>query len=232
MQAGRGETDECVPGADARPGDQVGARGDTDHEPGEVVIRVLVEAWQLRGLAADERHAVRQACARHARNQVRGLSRLQATDPEVVEEEEWICALHRHVVDAVVDEILAHGVVPAQRDRDLQLGADAIGRGHQHRIGPSVAVEPEEAAKAPDAAHHLGGRRSRRRLADQLNRPARLVQVDAGFAVGACHGTYPRSSANLSSSSGTSVGYRPSKQAVQNPCGSPPTAASNPSCDR
>ena len=188
MQAVRRQANQHVPGAYPCSRDQVGPGGNAHHETSQVVIRLLVEPWQLGGLTTDQRHPVGQAGTGHAGHQVRRLASVQASDAEVVQEEERIGALHRDVVDAMVDEVLADGVVPAESDRDLELGAHAIGRGDQHGIGPALGVKPEEAAESADAAQHLRRRGLRRRLADQLHRAARLVEVDAGFAVRSRHG--------------------------------------------
>ena len=69
---------------------------------------------------------------------------------EIVEEEQRLRALHHEVVDRHGDEIDADGVVPAGLDRDLDLGADAVGGGDQHRIGEARALEVEQAAEAAD----------------------------------------------------------------------------------
>ena len=55
-------------------------------------------------------------------------------DGEVIQEEERNGALHRDIVDAVIHQVFAHRVVPARGKRDLQLGADAVGRADQHRF--------------------------------------------------------------------------------------------------
>ena len=61
--------------------------------------------------------------------------RIELATGEIVEEEQRLGALHDEIVDRHGDEIDADRVVAAGLDRDLELGADAVGRGHQHRIG-------------------------------------------------------------------------------------------------
>ena len=187
VQAGGWEANQDVTRADTRARDQVGKGRDTHHEARQVVVLLLVEAGQLGGLTAHERHPVGQACPGHPRHQGRGLRGLQTPDAEVVQEEERIGTLNSDVVDAMVDEVLAHGVVAVQRDRDLELGADAIGGGHQHWIGPSVGVEPEEAAEAANPAQDLRRRRARGRFADERHRASGFVEVDSGLAVRVRH---------------------------------------------
>ena len=94
-----------------------------------------------------------------------------------------------------------------ERDGDLQLGADAIGRGDQHRdtgtapvsswnrlpkppIPPSTAGVAVEAAACPIS--------STARRASSMSTPA------SRYA--AAHAGQPRSSTNLSTSIGTSIG--------------------------
>src|SRR4029077_7549505 len=128
---------------------------DTHRETRQVVVRILVEAGELRRLAAHQRHAVGEAGASHPGYQGCRLRSVQAPDAEVVQEEQWIGTLHGDVVDAVVYEVLAHRVVPIKRDRDLELGADPMGGSDQHRVWPSVLVEPKQAAEAADSAEDL-----------------------------------------------------------------------------
>ena len=75
---------------------------------------------------------------------------------QVIEEEERLGALHEDVVDAVVDQVRSDGVVPVRHERDLELGAHAIGARHEHRLAVAVGVETKEAAKGPDLGQHTG----------------------------------------------------------------------------
>ena len=145
---------------------------------------------------------------------------------EVVEEEERVGAGDDDVVDAGVHEVDADRVVATERQRDLQLRADAIGAADEDRIRMRGRVEAEERPEAADAAEDGGRGRRRRRLGDALDGACGLLPIDAGLAVRAGHRRQRRSIASLSSSSGTSVGYTPSKQAVQRASVRPPTASS------
>ena len=70
---------------------------------------------------------------------------------EVVEEEQRLGALHDDVVDAHGDEVDADGVVAAGLDGELELGADAVGAGDQHRVLVAARLEVEQGAEAADA---------------------------------------------------------------------------------
>ena len=75
---------------------------------------------------------------------------------EVVEEEERRRALHGDVVDAVIDQVLPHGVVDAEFEGDLELGADAVGGARPGRGSCSACrSSAEEGAEAADAAEHV-----------------------------------------------------------------------------
>ena len=63
--------------------------------------------------------------------------RIELAAGEIVEKEQRLGALHHEVVDRHGDEIDADGVVAAGLDGDLDLGADAVGRGDQDRIAKS-----------------------------------------------------------------------------------------------
>ena len=73
---------------------------------------------------------------------------------EVVEEEQRLGALHDDVVDAHRDEVDADRVVDAGLERDLELGADAVGAGDQDRVLEARRLEVEQPAEAAQAAHH------------------------------------------------------------------------------
>ena len=74
---------------------------------------------------------------------------------DVVEEEQRPRALHEHVVDAVVDDVDADAAVAAEPGGELDLGADAVGAGDEHRVVHRLERRgAERAAEAADAAQH------------------------------------------------------------------------------
>lgn len=92
-------------------------------------------------------------------------------------------------------------------------------------------IEAEQATEAADRAQHGRCCRRGRGPGDALDSPSRLLDIDARLAIRAHHAQRP-SSPSLSSSSGTSVGYTPSKQALQRASVRPPIASSMASFDR
>ena len=109
--------------------------------------------------------------------------RRQPACGQVVEEEQRTGALHQDVVDAVVHQVLAHGVVTSRHEGELQLGADAVGRGHQHRLVALALRDAEQPAERPDVGEHI---RRKGALGERSYAPDRFiarVDVDAGRLV-------------------------------------------------
>ena len=97
-----------------------------DDGAAHVVFALLVKARHLRRLAADERAMVFRAGAGEALDDVGENVRLQLAGAEVIEEEQRLRAEHGDVVDAMVHEVRADGVVLVHREGDFELGADAV----------------------------------------------------------------------------------------------------------
>ncbi len=113
----------------------------------------------------------------------------------VVEEEQRLRALDQDVVDAHRDEIDADRVVAAERERELQLGADAVGARHQH--GLAIALRQlDQRAESADAGQHLRAQRPLRERLDPLDERVAGVDVDAGIR-GTTAGTAERGRADV-----------------------------------
>jgi transposase-like protein len=93
-------------------------------------------------------------------------------------------ALHGDVVDAVVDQVGADGVVHAELEGDLELGAHAVGGADQDGVLPALQVEPEERAEAADAAQHIAVKGLLRQVLDALLGAVAAGDVHAGVGVG------------------------------------------------
>ena len=117
--------------------------------PGEIVGARLVEARHLRRLAARQRHAVGAATARDALDQPGDLLDAESRARDVVHERDRRGAVHQNIVDAVVDEILAHRVEAPGLERHQHLGADAVGAEHQRRL-PHAGGHPHHPAECAD----------------------------------------------------------------------------------
>ena len=119
-----------------------------DRKSGQIEIALGVKARHFRGLAADQGAARFLAGPRDAFDHARGGVHLQLAAGVIVQKEQRLRALHDNVVDAHRHQILADAVEQAGLDGDLELGADAVGRGHQHRILEPGRLEVEQAAEA------------------------------------------------------------------------------------
>ena len=102
---------------------------------------------------------------------------------EVVEEEQRLGTLDQDVVDAHRDQIDADRVVPVERERQHELGADAVGPGDEHRIAEALA-DLDQSAEAADAGQHLGAQRTLGERLDPLDQRVAGGDVDAGIAIG------------------------------------------------
>ena len=144
----------------------------------------MVEAGHLGGLAADQRAVGLPAARRNAGDHGRTVLRIELAAGEVVEEEQRLGALHHEVVDRHGDEIDADGAVVAGVDRDLDLGADAVGRGDQDRVAESGALEVEQPAEAADLGIGARARRRPHQRLDQVDHGVAGIDVDARLGVG------------------------------------------------
>ncbi len=161
MHAGGGEADDRVALGDIAPRQDRAALDRADGEAGEIVIVALIEARHFGGLAADQRAAGLAAADGDAGDHGGADFRLELAGGEVVEKEQRLGALHHQVVDAHGDEVDADGVVTAGFDGDLDLGADAVIGGDQHRVLEAQRLEVEQPAEAADFGVRPQGARSR-----------------------------------------------------------------------
>ena len=92
---------------------------------------------------------------RKATKQLLKHAGLESLAADVIEEEKRTRAENRDVVNAVVHEIHAHGVVLVHREGDFQFRADAIDTGHQHRFAHSGKTRVKQSAESADLPEHL-----------------------------------------------------------------------------
>jgi hypothetical protein len=82
----------------------------------------------------------------------------------------------------MVDEIRADRIVAPGEECDLQLGSDAVGARHQHRILEPIA-EPEQPAERPDVGHDAGRERAAGERPDAPDGLVARVDVYTGSLV-------------------------------------------------
>ena len=128
MEAVRGDAEEHVAdGSMVAPVMMSGRLTAADDGAGEIVLSVPVKTGHLGGFAADEGAAVGAAgLAEMPWTTVSTTLFSSAAGGQVVEEEERGRALDGDVIDAVVDEVRAHGVVDAEFEGHLEFGAHTV----------------------------------------------------------------------------------------------------------
>ncbi len=165
-------------------GENLFALHGADDESRQVVFAVGIKAGHLGGFAADEGAAVVLAGLGQSADHLFGDLQLQLAHRQVVHEEQRRGALHGDVVDAVVHQVAADGVVHAHFKGELELGAHAIDAADQHGIGEFLLVHLEEPAKAADLAEDTLVEGAVRQVLDALLGAIRLFDVDACVGVG------------------------------------------------
>ena len=188
VQAGAGEAEDDVSDLDLRAVDNRRLLDDADAEAGHVVITGLVEVGKNRRLAADQAAARLDAAVADSLHERRDQVRIVLRQREVVEEAERLGADAEGVVDRHRDQVDSDRVVPVHHPRDLELGADAVGRAHEHRVVVLLEVGPAEQEQAREAAEavedpaailrsaHMRGHRRQRLVVK--------VEVEPGVAIG------------------------------------------------
>ena len=174
-----GNPDEDIANRDAPAVDEHFVLDNADDETGEVVLAIGIEARHLRGFAAKERATVVLATTGESLDDLSRDVGLQRPGREVVEKEQWPGPLDEDVVDAVVDQVDANRLVRIGEKRDFQLGADAVGAGHENRcLGPE-RIEPEQPAERADFREHAWRERRLRQCLDAADGLVAGVDVNA-----------------------------------------------------
>ncbi len=184
VEAVGGQADEDVAYFDGVAGDDLVAADGADDGAGEVVLVVGVEAGHLCGFAADEGAAVGAAGFAETLDYGFDGGAVELAGGEIVEEEERAGALDGDVVDAVVDEVLADGVVDVELEGDFEFGANAIHRRDQDGVGVLFEVEGEEAAEAADLGEDLAVEGFAGEHFDALLAALGAGDIDSGVGVG------------------------------------------------
>ena len=103
----------------------------------------------------------------------------QLARADVIQKEKRLRAQHGDVVDAMIDKILADGVVAVHGEGDFELGAHAVGAGDQDGLAEFFGVEGEQSAEAADFAQHLAAVGGGEQLGQGGFDPVAQVNIDA-----------------------------------------------------
>ena len=182
MHASRGQTQHHVAGLDVLASQNFGLFHGADSKTCQVVFASGVHAGHLSGLTTDQ-CAARQLAAlgNTAHYSCSGIY-IQLAAGKVVKEEQWLGALHQHVVDAHGNQVDAHGVVHIPFKRQTQLGAHTIGAGDQN--GFFVALGHfKQRAETANACHHAFTHGFFGQGLDALNQCVARVDVNASVFV-------------------------------------------------
>ena len=179
--AGR-EPDQDVSGSDPAPVDRPRFLDDADRESGEVVFAGNESLRMLGGLAAGQRASGQLAALRNAADHFAGDSDVERFADVVVEKEQRLGALDQNVVDAHRDQVDPDGIVLVHRERELELGADAVGPGDEHRLAVALR-QLHQCTESTDAGQNLRPQRALGERLDGIDQAVAGIDVDARIAI-------------------------------------------------
>ena len=109
--------------------------------------------------------------------------RIELAAGEIIQKEQRLGALHHEVVDRHRHQIDADAAMQAGLDRDLELGADAVGGGDQNRILEARRLEVEQPAETADLGVGAGAGGGAHHRLDQIDQTIAGVDIDARIRV-------------------------------------------------
>jgi hypothetical protein len=142
----------------------------------------MVHARKFGGLATHQGTADRTTGLGHTLHQHGGLVGLQLAHGQIVQEEERCGAMTEHIVGVHGHEIRAEALEPAPLQGQQQLGAYAVGAGHQHWI--TITRQADQSAKAAHTTQHLGALGGCGKVLDALHQGIGGGDVHACFGIG------------------------------------------------
>ena len=153
VHAAAGQAQHHVAGFHVSAGQDFGFLDGADGKASQVVFAGGVHAGHLGRFAAYQGAAGQLAAPGNAADHGRSGVHIQLAAGKVVQEEQRLCALHQHVVDAHGHQVYAHGVVHIPFKGQLELGAHAVGAAHQHWLLVALG-HLEQRTKAANAGQH------------------------------------------------------------------------------
>ena len=154
---------------------------DAHGETGQIIVAGGHHAGMLRRLAADEGAAGLHAALCHAGDDGRHLLRLVFADGDVVQKEQGLRAAADNIVDAHGHAVNADGIMLVQQLGNADLGADAVGAGHQNRH--TGKIRRKQAAKAANIGHNARDHGALDVLFHQLDALVARFNIDSGLPV-------------------------------------------------
>ena len=112
-----------------------------------------------------------------------GGLRIEFAAGKIIQKEQRLGALHHEVVDRHRHQVDADAAMQAGLDRDLDLGADAIGGGDQNRVLEARRLQIEQPAKPADFGVGAGAGGGANHRLDQIDQAIARIDIDARIRV-------------------------------------------------
>src|SRR5438105_1555794 len=184
VQAIGRQAQEHIAFADFLAVDDAPALHYAEDESRKIIFAGWIKSRHLGSFAANERAIIVGASVSDAADHALGHIGIQLAGRQIIHEEQRRGALHGDIVDAMIDQVGADGVVDLHLEGHLELGAHAVHAGNQHRVAVALAVEREQAAESADLAQHPAGKSFVGQIADALLGAFGAVNIHAGVGVG------------------------------------------------
>src|SRR5690606_22005128 len=180
--AGGGQGQQHVAGLYLAAIDDLGFLHYADAEAGQVIVVAFIHAGHLGGFTTDQRTAGQLAACADAGDHLGGDVDIQLARGVVIKEKQRLGAADHQVVDAHGHEVDADLVVLVQIHRQSQLGADAVGSGHQHRL-TVTRRNLAQGAEAAQTAHDFRARSALGDVLDTIYKRVARIDIDTGVLV-------------------------------------------------
>ena len=154
VRAGSAQGDQGIAGLNLAAVDDFGFLDHADAEAGHVVIFAMVHARHFGGFTPNQRTTRLLAAFGDTGNHAGRGVHVQFAGREVIQEEQRLGALYHQIVHTHCNQIDADGVVSFQVHRQTQLGAYAVGTGHQNRLAVFLR-QRTQGAKTAQTSHNF-----------------------------------------------------------------------------
>src|SRR5690625_4141066 len=151
---------------------------------GQIELSLLVDVVHLRCFATDQCYTALLTCRSESPDHIDADLLLQFSRREVVQEEEGSGAADSDIVYAVVDKILADGIVAACSECYNQFSSDAVNTAHKYRLLVARQVGGEEGTESADIGEDLVIVGFTDHILDGVDQIFTCFNINAGVSVG------------------------------------------------
>ncbi len=184
MGPGGGQPDQAVSRRYLAAVDDAVLFHDAHAESGQIVFARAVHAGHFRRFSTHQRGAGELAAAGDAADNRGRDVHVQMSRGVIVQEEQRLGAANHHIVGAHGDQIDADAVVALGLDGELELGAHAVGAGHEHGSAVAIQRQFKQAAETAEAAKNLRAVGAGDGRLDAFHEGGAGIDVDTGIPVG------------------------------------------------